>query len=285
VSADSDSVAVIGLGNLGGAIAKRLIKLGWSVSVADTERARVEELAAAGAVPSLDLTAVKFLCFVTPDDTAITRTLEDGLLRDLRPDHVVVVHSTILPNAAQRLAELVGRSGAGFVEAPVSGGAERAQSGNLAVFVGGEPEDIQQADELLHAIGSQIFVMGPTGAASATKLANQLVLFASTAGLHEALDLTASFGVDDNAVLEALRSGLGDTWSGRNWGFFDQLASDYDAAGVPREVRPWSKDPREFKAAAEAAGTSAPVAGLLTEILPALIENHAQAPSGREGQA
>jgi 3-hydroxyisobutyrate dehydrogenase len=121
----------------------------------------------------------------------------------------------------------------------------------------------------------------PTPAASATKLANQLVLFASTAGLHEALGLTQAFDVEDGLVLEALRSGLGDTWSGRNWGFFDQLASDYDAAGVGRDVRPWSKDPREFVEAAEAAGTPSRVADLLADILPPLIEDHAWAANGK----
>jgi 3-hydroxyisobutyrate dehydrogenase len=124
-------------------------------------------------------------------------------------------------------------------------------------------------------------VMGRAGAASATKLANQLVLFASTAGLHEALGLTQAFDVEDGLVLEALRSGLGDTWSGRNWGFFDQLASDYDAAGVGRDVRPWSKDPREFVEAAEAAGTPSRVADLLADILPPLIEDHAWAANGK----
>ena len=283
--AAANTAAVIGLGNLGGAIARRLIDCGWSVGVADTESVRVDELRAAGAAPSLDLASTKFLCFVTPDDVAIRSTLEKRLLGELSHQHIVVVHSTILPEAARRIGELVKSSGAAYVEAPVSGGADRARSGELTVFVGGEPAEIERAQVLLHAIGSQIFVMGRAGAASAAKLANQLVLFASTAGLHEALRLTETFGVEDDLVLQALRSGLGDTWSGRNWGFFDQLASDYDASGVGREVRPWSKDPREFIDAAEVAGTPSRVAALLADILPTLIEDHAQAASGREAQS
>jgi 3-hydroxyisobutyrate dehydrogenase len=281
----TEAAIVVGLGNLGGAMARRLIERGWSVGIRDRDPARVDELIAAGAARSLQIAAAKFICFVTPDDDAIVSTLRDGLLAELTAEHVVVVHSTILPEAAKRLEDLVADNGAGFIEAPVSGGADRARSGDLTVFVGGRSDAIDDAKPLLEAIGSQVFVMGPTGSASATKLANQLVLFASTASLHEALALTTTFGVEDAAVLRALESGLGDTWAGRNWGFFDQLSADYDAAGVAPEVRPWSKDPHEFIEAAEAAGTPADLARAVADVLPQFIDDHSRSAAGRKGRA
>jgi 3-hydroxyisobutyrate dehydrogenase-like beta-hydroxyacid dehydrogenase len=283
--ADSNRVAaVIGLGNLGAPIAERLLERGWDVQVSDPVESRRDALIEKGATSPVDAGRARFICFVTPDETAIHGALDDGLASELTSDHVVVVHSTILPESARRLAERVADTGAGFVEAPVTGGAERARTGELTVFAGGTDADLERAAELFRDLGTQILAMGPAGAASATKLANQLVLFASTAAIHEALGLTAHYGVEDAAVLHALESGLGDSWSGRHWGFFDKLAADYDEADVPRDVRPWAKDLREAVEAAREAGAPAPVAAVLADVVPGLIENHARAARQEEEQ-
>jgi 3-hydroxyisobutyrate dehydrogenase-like beta-hydroxyacid dehydrogenase len=278
------AAVVVGLGNLGASMAARLLDVGWDLQVADRDPRRVDQIAALGAARDLDIPAAKVICLVTPDEVAVAELLDSGALEGLTRDHVVLLHSTVLPERARALADRIAPSGAAFVEAPVSGGSDRAKSGDLTIFVGGDARSIDAAGAVLHDLGSQIFVMGEVGAASATKLANQLVLFAATAGLHEALRLTESFEVEDAAVLEALASGLGDSWAGRHWGFFDQLAADYEAAGVAPEVRPWAKDLREMVEAAEAAGTPSRVASVLAEVVPEFIETHARSARSREEQ-
>lgn len=113
---------------------------------------------------------------------------------------------------------------------------------------------------------------GPAGAGAAVKLANQLAMFAALAGTTEALTLAGRYGVDPATALKVLGTSTGDSWVARTWGFFDKLAADYDAAGTPVAYRPWSKDLWDVVAAARAAEVSLPVAGLLAQLVPGLVE-------------
>ncbi|MFF1879682.1 NAD(P)-dependent oxidoreductase [Leifsonia sp. NPDC058230] len=277
------TVALVGLGNLGRAIAARFLERGWQVSVLDRDLGRVEELTSRGArsVDAAGLADSRFVCFAVPDDAAVRDVLDGGLREALTSENTIVVHSTVLPERARQLAELVGD--AAFLDVPVSGGAERAESGALTLFVGGDEREISDADPLLTELGDQRFVLGGVGTASAAKLAHQLILFSSLAGVHEALRLTAAYGVADDAVLEAVNTGLADTWAGRNWGFFDRLTAEYERAGVPRSERPYQKDLLEVVDAARSADIDVPLARLLSESLPGVVEQHAADWAKKEG--
>lgn len=270
-------VGFVGLGNLGQAMALNLVDRGWDVRALDSKNARIEPLVTAGASRTDidDLANVRFVCFAVPDDEAIRAVLQNGLIDALTPDHVVLVHSTILPHHAEALAGSVTATGARYLDAPVSGGSERARIGELTIFLGGEPDAIDAGRPLIDDLAQDSFVVGGVGAGSATKLANQLVMFSALAGVHEALCLTRSRGVDDDAALEALGTGTADTWVGRNWGFFDRVAADYDKAGVPVADRPWSKDVWEILAAAHESELELPVAGLLSQLIARTVETHA----------
>lgn len=284
MSGNSDkTVALVGLGNLGRAIASRFLERGWQVSVLDKDHSRVEELTRQGAraVDAAGIADSRFVCFAVPDDVAIRAVLDDGLREVLTAENTIIVHSTVLPERAQELAGLVGD--AAYVDVPVSGGAERARSGELTLFVGGDEQAIAGADRILTELGDQRFVLGGVGTASAAKLAHQLILFASLAGVHEALRLTGAYGVADAAVLEAVNTGLADTWAGRNWGFFDRLTTEYERAGVPRSERPYQKDLLEVVDAARSADIDVPLARLLSESLPGVVEQHAADWAKKEG--
>lgn len=278
MSRDS-AVGFVGLGNLGKAMASRLIDRGWDVRVLDAKPERVGDLVASGAsqTDAAGLAEARIVCFAVPDARAIRAVLDAGLAGRLGSSHTVVVHSTVLPEEAKELAATVEAHGAAFVEAPVSGGAERALRGELAVLLGGDRDAIGGIWELVEDLARESFVLGAVGAASATKLANQLVMFASLAAVTEALRLTASQGVPDAAALSALSCGTGDTWVGRNWGFFDAVAADYDSAGVPLADRPWSKDAWEILQAARAAAVDLPLAALLSQTITNTVESHATA--------
>ncbi|GAB7191469.1 hypothetical protein NUM3379_21770 [Kineococcus sp. NUM-3379] len=282
LSPPGTAVGFAGLGNLGRPMVLALLRAGWSVTVLDRDPARAAALTGSGAQVASgpgDLTACDVLLLAVPDDAAVTAVLggPDGWLAGAGPGRTVVVHSTVLPETAARLAQEAAGHGVAFLDAPVSGGADRAEKGDLTVMVGAAAADLERARPLLDALAGQVVHVGPPGAGAATKLANQLMMLTALAGAHEALDLAAAYGVAARDVLDVVDTGTGGSWVSRNWGFFDRTAAAYDAAGTPPRERPWSKDLFEVVAAARAADVRVPVAGLLAQVLAERVEASAAA--------
>ena len=282
----SARIGFVGLGNLGQPMARALLRAGWDVAVLDTSPEKVAACVEAGATsvaaPS-ELAACAVVALAVPDDSAVEEVLcgsesDPGVLGGLERGAIVLVHSTILPATTRRLAERAAEQGVGLLDAPVSGGAERALRGDLTVMVGGDADVLARARPVMDAIGSDVRHVGPSGSGSAVKLANQLMMLSALAGVYEALDLAHTYGVEESVVLDAVASSTGDSWVARNWGFFDETARAYDAGGTPVRERPWSKDLWDVVAAARDAGVDVPVAGLLAQSLAARVEAHARRP-------
>ncbi|TNM69720.1 NAD(P)-dependent oxidoreductase [Streptomyces sp. NP160] len=276
---------------------RALLAAGWAVTVSDLDAGRVQRLVDEGAKPAgspADLAACDVLLLAVSDDAAVTAVLEgdddgEGWLAAGASagggggDRLVVVHSTVLPATAVRLEEVARDRGVALLDAPVSGGAERAERGDLTVFVGGEPDAVELGRPLLDAVGSRVLHVGPAGAGAATKLANQLMMLSALAGAHEAVELAAAYQVDEATVLDAVSSSTGGSWVASNWGFFDATSAAYDAAGTPRRERPWSKDLFEVVEAARSADLRLPVAALLSQVLADRVEAHAERASRGDG--
>jgi 3-hydroxyisobutyrate dehydrogenase len=280
-------VGFVGLGNIGRPMVQALLNAGWDVAVLDRVPDRAHELADAGASVAKSLTDLadcEILVLAVPDDAAVESVLEgpDGWLEQSGEGRTVIVHSTVLPETAARLSQVCVERGVGLLDAPVSGGADRAAKGDLTIMIGGDPNVVERVRPLLDSEGSQVLMVGAAGAGAATKLANQLMMLSALAGAHEALDLAAAHGVAAEKVFEVVASSTGDSWVARNWGFFDRTSAAYDAAGTPPSERPWSKDLFEVVAAARAADLRVPVAGLLAQTLADRVEAHAAA--ARDGQ-
>lgn len=262
-------------------MARALIDGGWSVTAYDVDPDRVQECVRHGARPARtadDLGGSGILALVVPDDDAARELLQgSGLMARLPKPATVVVHSTLLPATAQELAGLAGDIGVDYVDAPVSGGYERARAGTLTLMAGADPAALERIRDYVDTVASDIVHVGPPGAGCAVKLANQLMMFAALAGVHEAIDLAGAYGVSDTDVLAATRTSTGDSWVAREWGFFDRVASAYDEAGTAVRNRPWSKDLWEIVAAGRAADLRLPVAGLLSQHLADTVERHAAA--------
>jgi 3-hydroxyisobutyrate dehydrogenase len=280
VSPASTSVGLVGLGNLGLPLACTLLRAGWDLTVLDALPERAQPLVDRGAhaaKTASDLADRDVLVLVVPDDAAVVEILDgpDGYLAAGPPGRAVVVHSTVLPETAQRLAGVAAEHGIHLVDAPVSGGAERAESGTLAVMAGGDDAAVVHVRPLLDAVGDPVLHVGPAGAGAATKLANQLTMFANLAGVYEAIDLAAAHGVTTDRLVAALSVSLGDSWVARNLDFWERTAQAYDRSGTPLSARPWSKDLAEVVQAARAVGVPVPIAGYLAQTLAARLEAHA----------
>jgi 3-hydroxyisobutyrate dehydrogenase-like beta-hydroxyacid dehydrogenase len=287
IRAGGTSLGIVGLGNLGMPMALAAIDAGWAVTAFDRRDDRVAQCAAAGgqaASSPAQLAACGVVAIVVNDDASVTDVLVgSGLLDALPAGAAVAVHSTILPATARRLADLAARSGVLLVDAPVSGGADRARNGALTMFAGGSPAAVAQLGGYLGTVASAVIRVGDVGAGSAAKLGNQLVMFAALGAAQEAIALGNCYGVDEQALLRAIESATGDCWIVRNWGFFDQTAGDYDAAGLPLHFRPWSKDLWDVVASARDHDLPVPVAGLLAQLMPGYVEDHAAAVRSARG--
>jgi 3-hydroxyisobutyrate dehydrogenase-like beta-hydroxyacid dehydrogenase len=254
------TVGFLGLGNLGLGMAIRLAETGFDVVGFDPSDRRLAALQSEGGRRGSleEVFACAIVCVATPDEAPVASYLADDAASPAA--RTVVLHSTVLPQRARDLEGALAARDIRLVEAPVSGGPERARRGELTLMLGGSSEAIAGVDPVLAALATRRFVLGDIGAASATKLANQLMMFAAVGVAHEALALTDVFGVEREAALDAISASTGDTWVGRNWRFFDGIVADYDANGTPADQRPWRKDLREFIDSADAAGLDAPLA-------------------------
>lgn len=283
-----NTISLVGVGNLGGPMALSLLDAGWKVQVVDRNEDRLAPLVDAGAeVGSREsLAESDILVIVVSDDEAVSSLLEgdEGALASGDRGRTVLVHSTVLPTTAQRLAELAERHGVHYLDAPVSGGADRARRGDLTVMVGAREDAIEHARPVLEAIASRVINVGPPGAGAAAKFANQLMMFSSLAGAYEALDLAHAFGVSTEAVLDVVSSSTGGSWVTENWGFFPDTAKAYSEAGTPLRDRPWKKDLYEATLAAYVAEIEIPVTALLAQTLAQRIESEA-ATRAKKGSA
>lgn len=215
-------VAVIGVGRMGGPMARRLLAAGHELTVCDPSPAAVQGLRALGAGQSEDPAGAAAAAEITitclPSPEIIERVVmgERGVLAGAPPDGIIIDMSTSLPSLARRLAEAGGRRGVPVLDAPVTGGPRGAEAGTLAIMVGGEASAFERALPLFEAMGKVVRHMGPPGSGQATKLTNNILAATHMAVLAEAVALARSEGLDPAAVYEIVSNGTGDSRVLRN---------------------------------------------------------------------
>lgn len=208
-------VGVVGVGQMGGPMVRRLLAAGYRVLVFNRTAARTAPYAAAGATTthSVDELAAAADVVVTCVDTvAASEQLylaADGIVDHARTGALLIEHGTITPALAQRVAERSAQRGVHFVDAPVSGGPEGAEQGTLAIMVGGSAAAFARAHAVVQAYGRTIVHMGPTGAGTHAKLVNQLLTFVHGAAAAEAIALAQRVGLDLESLGDVLRAGFG----------------------------------------------------------------------------
>ena len=176
------SVAFIGLGNMGGPMAKNLVAAGHDVVVFDLVPAACEELKQAGAgVAASAAEAVvgkDYVISMLPAGKHVAATYlgEDGLLAKLDASTTVLDCSTIDAATAREVGEAAAAAGIGFMDSPVSGGVAAAAAGTLAFMCGGSAETFAKARIILADMGKNIFHAGPAGAGQVAKGCNNMLL-------------------------------------------------------------------------------------------------------------
>ena len=213
------SVAFIGLGNMGGPMAKNLLAAGHSVCVFDLSTEACEALEAAGASVAASAAAatdgVEYVVSMLPAGKHVAGTYlgESGLRAQLSSDVTVLDCSTIDAATSREVGAAAEAMGIGFMDAPVSGGVAAAAAGTLAFMCGGSEETFLKARELLSAMGRNIFHAGPHGAGQDAKGCNNMLLAIHMLGTCEALEMGARNGLDPAVLSEIMLASSGRNWS------------------------------------------------------------------------
>ncbi|MFI7498144.1 NAD(P)-dependent oxidoreductase [Streptomyces sp. NPDC049687] len=215
MSVDTE-VGVAGLGVMGSAIARRLLGCAHAVRVYDVRPEAVAELARDGAAtaPSpavLSASGVVILSLNTAEIVEQVVFGPDGVL-STAPDGVLVIDmSSIDPGRTREFAERAARLGAGWVDAPLSGGAPGAERGGLTLMLGGEKTHVERALPVLGALASRLTHLGPAGSGQLVKSVNQVLVGCGFAALAEAAALVRAAGLPPRQVLDALTGGRADS--------------------------------------------------------------------------
>lgn len=212
-------IGFLGLGNMGGPMARNLLKAGHQVSVFDLSAAAVSALVEAGAQEATSPAAiarsgVDAVITMLPAAAHVRQvyTGEDGLLANLPASVLLIDSSTIDPMTAREVAAAAAKNGNPMLDAPVSGGTVGAAAGTLTFMVGGSAEHFAQAQPILAAMGKNIVHCGDTGNGQVAKVANNMLLGISMIGVAEAMALGVSLGMDAKVL-----AGIINTSSGRCW--------------------------------------------------------------------
>ncbi|MES2841472.1 MAG: NAD(P)-dependent oxidoreductase [Pseudomonadota bacterium] len=259
------TVAFVGAGNMGGALVQRLCEAHWAVTVCDTDPLRQQQALAAGAsLADTPLTAVAqlgpqdALVIVVVDADQCREVLwgEQGAVGGLRPGQTVVLCPTIAPEDTTAIAERLAQQGIACIDAPMSGGPQRARDGRMSLMVAAPPAVLERHAALLAALSLNVMrISERVGDGARTKLVNNLLAGINLVGAAEVLALAERMGLNLSTTLDVIERSSGQSWIGS-----DRMRRAIDGDLAPRaHVTLLEKDTRLAVAAARGVGFEGPL--------------------------
>jgi len=200
----------VGLGVMGGGVARRLLDAGHSVTVWNRTREKAQSLLDAGAEwgeSPREVAERSEIVFTMVTNTAAVQDVTegpDGILAGLAPGKVYVDMSTASPANTRALAARVAEMGAHMLDAPVSGSVITLEQGKLSVMVGGDEEVFARVKPVLEAIGPKVFHIGPSGSAVTMKIAINLQLQVQMVAFSEGVLLAERSGIPRETAVEVM---------------------------------------------------------------------------------
>ena len=217
------TVGLIGLGAMGSGMAKSLRRAGHAVHVYDLRREAAQAFAAEGGVACTSPAELAGACQVVISvvvNAAQTEALlfgEAGCAAHMQPGSVFVMCSTVDPNWSVALEARLQAMGLHYLDAPISGGAAKAASGQMTMMTAGRAEAYALADPFLHAMAAKVYKLADrAGAGSKVKIINQLLAGVHIAAAAEAMALGLREGVDAEALYEVITHSAGNSWMFEN---------------------------------------------------------------------
>ncbi|MHB8667894.1 MAG: L-threonate dehydrogenase [Burkholderiales bacterium] len=217
------NVGVIGLGAMGMGVAKSLLRAGFRTHACDVRREVLAAFAAEGGVACATPAQLGAACevvltlVVNAQQTESVLLGEQGAAAAMRAGSVVIASATVAPEFAESLAARLAALGIGMIDAPVSGGAAKAASGQMTVMAAGEPENFARVDDVFKAIAQKVYRIGDApGAGSKVKMINQLLAGVHIAAAAEAMAMGIRAGADPAVLYEVISNSAGSSWMFQN---------------------------------------------------------------------
>ncbi|MEO7413289.1 MAG: NAD(P)-dependent oxidoreductase [Opitutaceae bacterium] len=213
MSSSSPRVALLGLGIMGGGMARRLLDAGFPLTVYNRSAAKAAPLVAAGArLAASPRDAVKdadvVISMVAEDNASRSLWLgENGALAAVAPATILIECSTLTVGWIKELAAAARARGCELLDAPVTGSRLQAAAGELNFLVGGAVETLEKVRPVLRSMSKSITCLGPVGSGALVKLINNFVCGVQIASLAEAIVMIERGGLDRAKALEVLTGG------------------------------------------------------------------------------
>ena len=207
-----DTVGWVGLGGMGGPMAANVARAGFDLTVCDLRPDPVAELVALGATAAPSASAAadgRDVVFVSLPGKAASEQVADEVLALERRPAVYVELSTLSPSTMQGIGARAAAAGVAFLDAPVSGSVRARNEGTLAVMAGGEPADFERVKPVLDTIGANVFLLGPVGAGSVAKIANNLIGLTTLVTAMEGLLLGMRRGLGGDELRDVIMTASG----------------------------------------------------------------------------
>ncbi len=217
-------VAWIGLGVMGFPMAGHIrSKGGVDVTVYNRTRAKADEWVGkfGGSAAGTPAEAAKdadfvFACVGNDDDLRSVTTGSDGAFGTLKSGAIFIDNTTASADVARELYAAAREKGAGFLDAPVSGGQAGAENGALTVMVGGDEDVFARAEPVINHYARAVKLLGPAGSGQLTKMVNQICIAGLVQGLSEAIHFAQKSGLDVAAVIDTISKGAAQSWQMEN---------------------------------------------------------------------
>ncbi|MFA7665897.1 MAG: L-threonate dehydrogenase [Burkholderiaceae bacterium] len=212
-------IGVIGLGAMGLGVARSLLRAGFEVHACDVRSTVLEVIANEGAVAHGSPASVAarvdrlIVLVVNAEQTEAVLFGENGAVGALRNNAVVMASATVAPHYAEGLGARLAEAGLLMLDAPVSGGAARAATGEITVMASGVPEAFEAMADALDAIAAKVYRLGDApGMGSKVKMVNQLLAGVHIAAAAEAMALGIRAGIDPDTLYEVISNSAGNSW-------------------------------------------------------------------------
>lgn len=211
-------IAFIGLGNMGGPMAKNLVSAGNQVVGFDLVEAAILDAKKNGIdivknAPSTTIGAEILISMLPASEHVESLYLKEGLLKDIDPSTLIIDCSTIAPETSRKVAKEADKLGLSMIDAPVSGGVAGAEAATLTFIVGGRKESLDKAKPVLEKMGKSIFHAGDSGSGQVAKICNNMLLAIHMCGTAESIALGVKNGLNPEILSEIMRKSSGGNWS------------------------------------------------------------------------
>jgi len=212
-------VGVIGLGNMGGRMARRLVDAGWEVVGHDPAAGRAEEAGAeAVGTPAEVARRCTTVLLSLPDSSVVEPVVrgDAGVLAGAAPGTTVVDLSTASPESTVALAADAAARGVTYLDAGISGGAAAAEKGTLTIMAGGDAAAVDAIRPVLAPLAATVHHLGPVGAGHTAKLLNNFLNAVTLAATAEVMVAGQRAGLDLRTLLAAVNGGSGQSFASTN---------------------------------------------------------------------